>query len=74
MTLANVFYALGIVYMTLGIIILIAILIGILYIKSKIDKIYKLASSNILQVSHAGEAAIGFGTEMIKNIFKKKKK
>lgn len=74
MDLANIFYALGIVYMTLGIVILVAILIGILYIKNRIDKIYKLATTRIDQVTNAGEAAFDLGTTLVKNIFGKKKK
>lgn len=74
MSLANAFYTLGIVYMTLGILILIAILIGILYIKNRIDKIYKLATSKIDQVSNAGEVALDLGSAIVKNIFGKKKK
>ncbi len=85
MSLENIFYVMSIFYMTLGIIILLALVIAVFYIKKKIEEFEKIFQekmdiiSNI--ASHPGETAMGIGASLaevavnkIKNAFEGKGK
>jgi hypothetical protein len=85
MGLQEVYYILGIFYMSMGIVLLIALVFAVFYIKRKIDNIQKSMEEKLDIIAqaakHPGEAAVGIGAslaeaaiEKIKGVLEKKEK
>jgi uncharacterized membrane protein len=58
MTLANVFYTMGIIFMSLTFIIMVILVVGVFYIKRKIDLIHRTVERKIESVMGPAETAI----------------
>ncbi len=85
MGLQEVFYVLGIFYMGMGIVLLIALVFAVFYIKKRIDTIQHSMEEKLDVIAeaakHPGEAAVGIGAslaeaaiEKIKDALENKKK
>lgn len=85
MGLQEVYYILGIFYMSMGIVLLIALVFAVFYIKKRIDHIQKEVSEKLDIIAqaakHPGEAAVGIGASLaeaaidrIKSALEKKEK
>lgn len=84
MSLENVFYIMAIFYMVLGIILLFALVVGVFYIKKKVDDLQKSIEKKMDMVQkivhNPAETAIDIGAslaesaiEKFKNVMEKKK-
>lgn len=85
MTLQDVFYIVGLVYMTLGIILLLALVIAVFYIKKKVEDMHKTFEQKLdlvhKIVQRPAESAMDIGAtvaeaaiEKIKSAWEGKKK
>ena len=84
MTLENTFYVLGIIFMILNIAILVGIVVGVFFIKKKIEEIQRniedkiatvkeVAATHTVLAEGAGAVAMGLLSFGLKKIFKKRK-
>jgi len=77
MTLQNTFYVLGIVFMSLSILLLIAMVIATFYIKSKIAKIQEIIEEKLNLArhvaNHPSDIAVDLGTVVASKAIKKAK-
>jgi len=85
MGLQEVFYILGIFYMGMGMVLLVALVFAVFYIKKRIDTIQRAMEEKLDVIAnaakHPGEAAVGIGAslaeaaiEKIKDALENKKK
>lgn len=74
MTLENTFYTLGIVYMVLGLLILIAVAVLIFFLYKKITQITKRVDDTVDQVQrmadHPGQTAYAIGAKVAQTAMK----
>lgn len=77
MTLQDFFYVVGLIYMSLGIILLIALVIAVFYIKRRIDVLHKTFDSKLEMIgritSHPAESAADFGASLAEAAIEKVK-
>lgn len=75
MTLENTFYVLGIIYMTVGIIMLIALVFAVFYIKKKIDTISHNIEEQLERIKEKpGDVAMDIGSAVAASAIKQVKK
>lgn len=75
MGLQNFFYIFAIVFMSLYLIILIIVVVGVFYIKSKIDALYNTIESKLDDLKHKpADVAMDLGTSVALGILKKIRK
>lgn len=77
MGLQEVFYILGIFYMGMGIVLLIALVFAVFYIKKRIDTIQRAMEEKLDIIAeaarHPGEAAVGIGASLAEAAIEKLK-
>ncbi|CAN5176337.1 hypothetical protein BH09PAT1_BH09PAT1_0950 [soil metagenome] len=68
MSIQDLFFLFGIIYMVMGIVLMIIIGVVLIVIKNKITDLYKLVDEKVTQIQHIAddptEAAISLGTKM----------
>jgi len=69
MSLQNLFYTMGIVFMGVMFIIMISLVVLIFYIKKKADDIHKMAEKKIDMFLRPAEAAFGTGSQIAMTAF-----
>jgi uncharacterized membrane protein YciS (DUF1049 family) len=75
MNLENIFYTLAIIYMVFGLIISIALVVAVFYIKSKIDVIQANIEEQIERIKERpGDFAMDIGSAVAASAIKKVKK
>lgn len=85
MGLQEIYYILGIFYMSMGIVLLVALVFAVFYIKRRVDYIQKSFEEKLDLIAqaakHPGEAAVGIGASLaeaaidrIKDALEKKEK
>lgn len=76
MNLETTFYSLGILFMTLMIVIMIALIVAVFYIKNKITEIHSDVNRKIAAFREPAEVALEMGSaaiDTVKNLTRKKK-
>lgn len=85
MSLQDWFYTIGLIYMTLGIILLLALVVFVFYIKKKVDELQRTFEEKMAIISritsHPAETAVDIGASLadlaidkIKGAFEGKKR
>ena len=78
MSLAEVFYIMAIIYMSVGTLLLLALLIVVIYIGKKTKDVYEAAAKKVNQateiLSHPGALSRGIGEALAETALKQVKK
>ncbi|MGE5042354.1 MAG: hypothetical protein ACM3IJ_05645 [Candidatus Levyibacteriota bacterium] len=84
MTLQDLFYIVGLMYMSMGIVLLIALVFAVFYIKKRVDDMHKTFDDKLgllgKAIHHPAESAVDLGAsfaeaalEKVKEVIEKKK-
>lgn len=85
MTLQDLYYMVGLVYMSMGIVLLVALVFAVFYIKKRIDDLHKMVDKKLefaeKVMHHPAESAVDIGAqfaeaaiEKVKDVLEKSKK
>ncbi len=77
MSLQDLFYLVGLAYMTMGIVLLIALVFAVFYIKNKVDQMHRTFGDKLEFVrnitTHPAESAVDIGASLAETVIEKVK-